>query len=173
MNERQRLTEEQLEDELRSLPELDPPAHLVSRVMEHVLAAEVGRASEPAAGPAGTGARRIPVWQPAAAAVAFAAVIVFISIRYTGTSIGLLRNVALFATNAVHVISDMLVGAIAGGWALFAKMAVTTSVLGTVVRTVAAAIVGEFGLVITVAVAVGILLQISFIAIAGRRSQMS
>lgn len=185
MNEREHLTDKRLEEELRGLPELDPPAHLVSRVMERVEALEGESASDLASdpepgvlpervpAPGRAGVRRIPLWQPAAAIVAFAAGIVFVTIRHAAASVELLRNAASFVANAVHFASDSSIAVIAGvsGW--FAKGAVVASVFGRVLRTVVTAVMTDYGPFIVVAAVVALGLQLALLALAGRRPEVS
>lgn len=173
MNERQPLTDKRLEDELRGLPELDPPAHLLSRVMEHVEAMEGQMAPELGAGISPEPMRRIPMWQPAAAVVAFAALIVFVTIRHAATSVELLRNGVALATQAARFVSDSLVGIITGAWGWVAKGAVLASVLGRVVRTVVTAAMADYGPFIVVMVVVAVGLQLALLAVAGRRPEVS
>lgn len=177
MNERQRTMDKRLEAELRSLPEIDPPHHLVSRVLEHVAAIDVEPVADVAAnaasGPRNKAKRSVPLWQPAVAALAFAAIIAFVAVRDATSWIGMLHNGANVAAGIVHFVSDLSIAIIAGSWTWIAKTAVLASTFQTVVRTVAEATVSEFGPFIAVAVAAAVVLQVALLAVVARRPEVS
>src|SRR5690625_4995428 len=87
VRERRPAADERLEAQLRGLPELDPPTGFTSRVMEDVLGADAGIVRDTER------IRTVPWWQPAAAAVAFAAVLVVVIARHATALPGLVGSV--------------------------------------------------------------------------------
>lgn len=192
--------DERLEAELRSLPELDAPLTLLRRVMEEVHASDVDAvrdadscvspnanpSADPSAGPnAGPNAvpsadpnahrrrmHRVPWWQPAFVAVAFASLASIVLVRHAAPVVVLLGDVVRVAADGIHTVTDAAIGAVSGLWALFAKAAVASSVLANVARTVAEVVLTEAGSVIVGAVGVAVALQLVLLSVVRRRPEV-
>lgn len=163
------VTDEQLEARLRSQPELDPPVHLVFKVMEAISDEEAARD----ASSAGLRTRTVPLWQATLTAAALVAAVFWAGIRFLPAWLGQVGRMAHLAVEALRFVGEAGVGFIAACWAGLARAMVLAKVSGQVLRTAAEAAAMEYGLALAVAAAGVVALQVLLLTAMARRPRTS
>lgn len=171
MNRRHQLSDERLEEELRALPEVEPPVDLADRVMAQVLAAAEPMEASPAAPrrAAVRATRWMAPWHLAAALLVLAVVAVPLLVRSWPELVLLTGRLGLGLVNGMRLAADGLTLTVTLSAALASHVGTALSALATVTSTVMQAALSQAGPLIVVMAAVAIGLQFVLLTIVRRR----
>lgn len=172
-----RLTEEQLEKQLRSLPDVDPPADLAERVMALVLADESVQADSHSAAVKAR-RRRSSMWGApwyiAAVPAVIASVLAVLVLGHSWPAlIRVVGNAGVLFADVVRFVADVAMLSVTIVGALLSKIVVTLTAFGTVMRTVGQVVLTEGDSLVLVAAGVAVGLQWALASILRRRHDES
>lgn len=171
MNNHHPLSDERLEEQLRALPEIDPPAGLTDRVMAQVLAAEEPWASPAAARrAAGRATPWASPWQVIAALVLLTAAAVPLLVRSWPELVLLAGRVGLALFEGVRLAMDGLQMVITFGVAFVSRAGIVLSAFAKATSTVMEAVTAQAGSLMVLIVAVALVLQLVLLTIVRRRT---
>lgn len=177
--------DERVASTLQSLPDLEPPAGFVLRVME-ALESEVtpSEATPAEATPSEATAEPLPagrspsrrLWQAGAAAFLLSALMLWAAIGHMSTWLELLvgatRSAARVLGFVVDIAVEIGVGFVTMGWTALIKTGIVVSALGHAVATVLQTFSAEYGPMLAAAAGAAVALQLVWLTAMGRRPRL-